>query len=232
MYENIYRYFTLENSLAAISAIPFTDHTLATDGYNCQIHKINLQGDTVCRYDTLRPLRRLRQGEGACYITALGCCNDIRLYFLDENLREVGFVQLKTPRICGCTINGFDEITDASVVEMNGTSYIVASSVKGAYLFDLNGKYLETLCVADANEILTDFVYLKNGYFAMATLCGSKQTLTIANESKSQSLVLDRGLVLRMLIPTESGLYALFGESYIYNRIIKLNPENIYPPLP
>lgn len=226
MKENIYRNFTLNNSLAAISAIPYENHTLATDGANCFIHKIDTEGSYLCGYNTLRPLRRIRLTDNQCFVTALGCCGDRRLYFLDENLLEKGFVELETPRIYRCS-RQLSEITDASVITIGSQKFIAASFTKGAYLFDMKGNLLEKLCETEGDEILTDFVYLDNDTFAMVTLCENKQILTVSNGIESQNHVIDRNYVLRMLIPRNGEIYGLFGQNYIYNRIIKIFSENI-----
>ncbi len=347
MTENIYRNFTLNNSLAAISAVPLENQTLATDGKNCIIHQIDTCGRDMGCKTTLRPLRRLRNYSFDCTFTALGCCNDKTLYFLDSNLTEAGAVRLDTRGLlncrsfsgyyshhsCGCNngcnggcnsgcnggcnngcnngcnggcnngcnggcnsgcnggcsngcnggCNGgcnsgcnsgcnngcgngcnsgnnkrnggcssgsggicnnggscnnnfsmlctwdcglgsepFSELTDASLTQIGNETYIVGVFPKGAYLFDLNGNLAEQLCKTDGSEILTDFIHLQNGIFAMSTICGNLRTVTVYNNGNTQSSILDRCHSLRMLIAHNGEIYGLFGQNYIYNRIMKI----------
>lgn len=282
MNSSIYRNFILDNSLAAVSAIPFADHTLATDGINCVIHRIDLDGcDHVCR-KTLRPLRRLRRNSQNCIISALGCCNDRRLYLFDDNLRELGSIELQSPRNCNngcdcgceyehhsrcdcrighgcgggcghhndcgslnygcngnwsssaCVFDGgrYSEITDASVITTQGQTYIVAAFRDGAYLYDADGKCLTRLCKTDGDEVLTDFIYTSDHTYAMATLCGRTQTVTVSKGGNLQSGVLDKGYRLRMIMEQNGEIYGLFGRNYIYNRIINIFSENISLPRP
>ena len=301
MTENIYRNFTLNNSLAAISATPLENQTLATDGTNCIIHQIDANGRNMGCINTLRALRRLRNYSFNCTYTALGCCNDKTLYFLDENLTETGAVRLDTRSLlncrilngyysfsnCGCNSgcnnsgcgsgcsngcnngcgnncnngcgssggcgngcnsgcnsgcnNGcnigcsmlctwdcglgsepFSELTDASLTQIGNETYIVGVFPKGAYLFDLNGRLTEQLCKTEGSEILTDFIHLPSGIFAMSTLCGNLRTVTVHDNGNIQSCILDRSHTLRMLIDVNGEIHGLFGQNYIYNLIMKI----------
>ena len=285
MNSNIYRNFILDNSLAAVSAVPYADHTLATDGINCVIHQIDSGGSNLSCHKTLRPLRRLRNEPRNSIITALGCCNERKLYFLDENLRESGYIKLQSPYDCNggcdreqeyncddrcdcrsggcdngcnrgngcnggcgsidygcngnwssssCVFDGslYSDITDASMITMGEQNYIVAAFRKGAYLYDADGKCLTRLCKTDGDEILTDFIYIPDDTYAMATLCGNTQTVTVSKNGNIQSGILDKGYRLRMLFEQNGDIYGLFGRSYIYNRIIKIFSQNISLPRP
>lgn len=229
MLDNIYRSFTLNNSHAAISATVDSLETLATDGFECQIYRLNTDGDTIQCHQTFRPYRRLRT-YGGCLITALGCCEgNLNVYFLTENFRENDYITLNSS--CGSNCNwgcsNWGELTDASLTQIGNDTYIIGVFRKNAFLFDLDGKRLTRLCTADNNEILTDFVSLTNGSYAMGTLCGNHQTITVSDGNNIQSCALSRTHVLRMLIPQGDELFGLFGRGYIYNRIIKIYSNGI-----
>lgn len=231
MWNNIYRNFILNNSLGAVSAITDENSTFATDGFECKIHEFDSENNYIDCHRTIRPYRRLRSNDNGCGNTALGCCNSARVYFLSENFRETGYVQLDISCEwgcgCSCGCDDLSEITDAMLVNSGNETYIIGAFRKSAYLFDINGNRLTKLCSADGNEILTDFVTLGSNSFAMGTLCGNSQTVTVSEGDNIQSAVLARGHTLRMLIPSGNELYGLFGREYIYNRIIKIYSNGI-----
>ena len=201
-------------------------NTLATDGINCRIYQFDLNCSccTQCCKDTPRPYRRLRCNiDGS--ITALGCCNTARVYYLDCNYCETGYTDLDTLIRNSC--DSYGGLTDASVTVIGNESFIVGVFEKAAYLFDQSGKRLTKLCAAEENEILTDFVANGNNIFAMSTTCNSRQTITVSNGGSIQSGILERGYTLRMLIPKGDEIYGLFGRSYIYNRIIKIYSNGV-----
>lgn len=229
MLNNINRSFILNNSHAAISAILDLSETLATDGFECEIYRINQQGDIIQCMQTFRPYRRLRYNNGG-QTTALGCCSsNPNIYFLTDNFRENHYVTLNIACSgnCNCGCNTTWELTDASLTTIGNDTYIIGAFRKNAFLFDLEGKRLTRLCSADKNEILTDFVSLTNGNYAMGTLCGSTQTITVSDGENIQSCVLSKNYVLRMLIPKGDELFGLFGQGYIYNKIIKIYSNGI-----
>ena len=237
MLKSTYRNFILDNSLAAVSAIPYTDYTLATDGSTCVIHKIAPDGTNLHCHPTLRPLRRIRSVDSDCLITALGCCNNPNLYILNHHLAEQDSIEIRLPYRsynADCTTYGFcnheegiAEMTDASIVTIGSQRYIAVAYTKGAYLYDLNGICLAQLCKTDCNEILTDFICLPDGAFAMVTLCGNTQTFSICRNDTMQSAVLSHSRRLRMLIEENGEIYGLFGKNYIYNQIIKIFSDSI-----
>lgn len=231
MADNIYRNFILNNSLAAISAVALDDITLATDGQECKIHEFDVAGNFNEYHCTARAYRRLRVNDQTCLTTALGCCNSAKVYFLSDRFRENDYVELDTSceHNCGCVCGceDFSELTDASITVVGNEELIVGAFRKSAYLFDMDGRRLTRLCTADDGEILTDFISLGNGIYAMGTLCGNTQTVTVSDNGNTQSAILSRGYTLRMLIPDGSEIYGLFGRNYIYNRIIKIYSNGI-----
>ena len=108
------------------------------------------------------------------------------------------------------------------VTSIGNEMYIIGAFRQSAYLFDSDGKKLTKLCSTEDNEVLTDFVSLGNGVFAMGTLCGNTQTITVSDGETVQSGILPRGYTLRMLIPEGNILYGLFGRNYLYNLIVKI----------
>lgn len=231
MTDNIYRNFTLDNSLSAVSAVVLENSTLATDGHECTIHELNINGNYNCRHRTTRAYRRLRDIGNNCNYTALGCCNSARIYFLNSFLRETDYTELdttcKNSCSCSCGCDDFGELTDGSLTTIGGELYIIGAFRKSAYLFDMNGKRLTRICETEGNEILTDFISVGNDTFAMGTLCGNTQTITVSANGDVQTANLNRNHTLRMLIPDGDEIYGLFGHNYIYNRIIKIYSNGI-----
>lgn len=220
------RSFILNNSLAAVSALPLDDSTLATDGFNCHIHIFELDGSFREKAETQRAYRRLRSDLRTNQLTALGCCNENRLYFIDENYNECGFIELDTSCDfgcrCDCGCDDLSEVTDASLTTIGEERFIVGAFRRSAYLFDMNGRRLTKLCETDDDEILTDFVHAGNDLFALSTLNNRTRTITVSDNGCIQSAILSRTHTLRMLIAMDDGIYGLFGQNYIYNRIIKI----------
>lgn len=231
MEENNCRGFILSNSLAAVSAVPFDNYTCATDGVECLIHRFELDGTSDDCIRTIRAYRRLRRNSDTCTTTALGCCNSNRLYFLTDNYIEQGYTELDVSCEygcgCDCLCDDLSEVTDASVTVIGSDEYIVAAFRKSAYLFDMNGKRLTRLCVAEEDELLTDFIYPESGLFAMSTFRNNRFTITVSDNGTVHNAILERGNTLRMLIPLEDGIYGLFGRNYIYNRIIKIYSDGV-----
>ncbi len=218
--------FTLNNSLAATSATLNSDEIVAVDGINCLFHRLNQCGDYLCSESALRNYRRLRRGTENSY-TALACCEQARVYFLDRALNEFCFVTLDADDGCGytcsCGCEDFRELTDASVTSIGSEQFIIGAFRKSAFLFDINGKRLSKLCEADRNEILTDFIQVAPETYAMGTLRGDVTTVTVSENGIAKSAILERGHTLRMLFSNESGeIFGLFGKNYIYNKIVKI----------
>ena len=220
MLDNIYMNFTLNNRRAAVSAMPCDGAVFATDGADNKIFAIDRSGNTIECISSVRPYRRMRR-DGHCGVTALGCCNGTaRIYYLTDDFRETGYTNFQTG--CTCKCHRYSELTDAMVTSIGNEMYIIGAFRQSAYLFDSDGKKLTKLCSTEDNEVLTDFVSLGNGVFAMGTLCGNTQTITVSDGETVQSGILPRGYTLRMLIPEGNILYGLFGRNYLYNLIVKI----------
>lgn len=239
-----YTQFILPNSYAAVSAMMQNERIYATDGIECKIHTFVSDGTAVDTLCTLRPYRRLRTYSTTEMMTALGCCNQNRVYFIDGNFLERGFVELDsscgTEQNCGCgcgcncAINsdvcscGADGLIDASLTCIDNQAYIVGVFPKTACLFDMNGKRVTRVCQADCGEILTDFINPKQDLFAFSSLKGNIRTVTVSENGISQSAILGRGHTLRMLIYSENNeIHGLFGNNYIYNRMIPIYRNGI-----
>ena len=212
-----YRRFILPNSLAAVSVMTKNETTYATDGIECRIHVFDENGVRCGCVDTLRPYRRLRSNGSCQNMTALGCCNQARLYFLDENFSEIGYVELEkscngeTDCGCGCGCNcsvnresfsvSPNEFTDASLTRIGNEEYIVGVTPKNACLFDTCGRRVAKICQAECGEIITDFINPRNDFFAMITQNGKIRTVTVSKDGIEQSAILVNGYTLRMLVP-------------------------------
>ncbi len=222
MQNNIRRSFILKNSLAAVSVMFSDEGFIASDGIECYIHRFDANRRYVCSTETVRPYRRIRSFNGC--ITALGCnCGEPELYLLDENIDEYDYVRLDISGCgCSCGCEDFGELTDASLTMIGSEIFIIGVFRGGAYLFDSSGKRLTKLCATSQNEILTDFISPGNDVFAMSTLDGSIRMITVRDNGRESSAILERGHTLRMLFEHEGDIYGLFGKSYIYNRIIKI----------
>lgn len=233
MTENTQKSFTLYNRLAAISAQPLCDRIIATDGLNCNIYLVNENrccNEFIC---TVRPYRRLRTACDGGY-TALSCCGNNNLYFLDNSFCENEYVMLNSTESCNCNercCSSLGSLTDAMQVCIGSNTFIIGSFTHGAYLFDSNGKRLTQLCSTDKCEELTDFITFGDEKYAMSTICGSKQTVTVNDSGTLLSATLDRSYILRMLLAENGTVYGLFGRNYIYNRLIPIysNGQLILP---
>lgn len=208
------RSFMLNNSLAAVSAVPLSETTLATDGIDSKIHIFNRNGTQNDCTETVRPYRRLRRNESNGNLTALSCCNERRIYFINPEYRELGYSELE--------LNGECELSDASITVIGNEPFIVGATRSNAYLFDINGKMLEPLCEADRSEAITDFIRPRNNLYALATESNGSKIVTVYDGDNRFSAILSRGISLRMLIYKEPVILGLFGFGYIYNRIIPI----------
>lgn len=219
--------FILNNSLAAVSAVMKDGRIHATDGFENIIHRFDGDGTFIEHIDVLRPYRRLRNDSESPCFTALGCsCSSGRLYFLNSNFTETGYTDIDTscPQGCGCSkgCDDLSEVTDASLTFIGEERFIVAAFRKSAYLFDMNGRRLTRLCSAEADEILTDFISAGNGVFAMSTLRNSTRTVTVSDNGKIFTGILDPSYSLRMIFYFNGDIYGLFGRGYIYNYICRI----------
>ncbi len=228
--------FVLNNSLAAVSAINKDDRIIATDGFNCNIHFFDRGGNSCGSGSTLRPYRRLRYDDQSDSYTALGCCNQTVIYCIDNNLNENGYITLSTAdENCncecncqsGCGVADCSELTDASIARIGGELFIIGAFTKSAYLFDTNGRRLTKLCTADRDETLTDFISFGEEKYAMSTVNNGLRTIAVSENGVTQNGILNRNLSLRMLFEKDQTIYGLFGQSYIYNRIIPIYSNGI-----
>ncbi len=229
MNNNFNRSFTLNNCLAAVSAIPYCEYTYATDGHNCCIHIISNEScDDECCRSTLRPYRKLRLNPTVGQRTALGNCTGRRIYLLSENFCETGYIDLNTSRsnTCGCG-STYGELQDASLICIGNEPFIVGVFAKNAFLYDSEGNRLTRLSSAEGDEILTDFICAGNELYAMATLCGRTQTISVSDNGILHSSILQNCFTLRMLIPDGNEIYGLFGHNYIYNKIHKIYSNGV-----
>lgn len=217
---NSRRTFTLNNSLAAVSAVPLEDTTLATDGNNCKIHVFEADGRYSECIQTVRAYSRLRRDGQSDSFTALGCCNSTNVYFIDENYNENASVLLDAP--CDCNNSGINGLTDAMLTCVDGERFILGAFAQGAYLFDMNGERLSVLCASEQNEILTDFITFGEDRYAYSTLCGNTRTVTVSDNRTVLSSNLERDYTLRMLFAYDDTVYGLFGRNYLYNHIIPI----------
>lgn len=224
--------FTLNNSLAAISATIVDNGIIASDGIGCSFHFFDESGNFCRTGDAFRPYRKIRKRECDEFFTALGCCERSLVYFLDCNLNEYCVIELETENGCSCSCNcgcdEFTELTDASITRISDENYIIGAFRKSAYLFDMNGKRLEKLCETAKGELLTDFVSIGQNTYAMGTLQKNNVTVSVFDNGKIQSAFLEKGFTLRMLMPSENReIFGLFGNNYIYNKIIKIYSDGI-----
>ncbi len=228
MENNSNRSFLLDNCLAAVSAIPFSQCTYATDGHNCCIHIINNNGCDNCCRPTFRAYRKMRLNPAAGQVTALGQCSGRRIYLLSEDFCEKGYIDLNTSRQngCGCG-NSSGQLEDASLVCIGSEIFIVGAFSDSVYLFDSDGKKVSRLCNAENHESITDFIYPKSELFALATLCGRNQTVTISDNGILHSAILQGCYTLRMLFSEGDDIYGLFGQNYIYNKIYKIYSNGV-----
>lgn len=225
--------FILNNNLTADSAAIRDCETLATDGLTPQIQKFDRCGKFTDAISTARPYRKLRYVEQNQSFTAFSCCNRPLIYCTDGCFNENGRILLDTTEESDC--NGtiyygsecFSELTDASVTFIGDAIFFIGAFANGAYLFDISGKRLARLCKTEKNEILTDFISFGNEKYAMSTLKNGTRTITVSDNKKIQSGVLSPDISLKMLISDGEEVYGLFGQGYIYNRILPIYTNGI-----
>lgn len=216
--------FTLNNSLAAISAVKRNEAITATDGQSRQILVFNADGVQTDCVSATRAYRRLRHINDIGY-SALSCCESPDVYMLDSGFNEIARVTLDIP--CDCAKRGINGIFDAELILRGGEIFITAAFAKGAYLFNKSGERLSRLCKADCGEMLTDFITLGEDSYAFATLCKGAQTVSVSENGCVYSGVLPRKYVLRMLFCENAKVYGLFGRNYLYNHIIPIYVNGI-----
>lgn len=110
-------------------------------------------------------------------------------------------------------------MTDASSVSADGQRFFIAAFERAAFLFDSGGTPIRQLCKAECHETITDFISFGEERFAFGTRNGKFTVITVSDNGKTQSAVLDSNLSLRMLFAVDGCVYGLFGYAYIYNRI-------------
>lgn len=221
--------FTLDNRLAAVSAINDGSAVLATDGISCCVRRICgcRQSDAV---GTLRPYRRLRRASDGVGYTAISC-EGSRIYRLNDAFCECGYTELESGCGCGCRCGCSDEcdycLTDAMTVSIGEKAFYIGAFGHSAYLFDNTGKRLSKLCETARSEYLDSFISFGAERYASVTSCGSSQTVTVSDGGRLQSALLGRCGVLRMLFAEGEVIYGLFGRNYLYNRIIPIYSQGI-----
>lgn len=225
--------FVLNNNMTADSAAIRDGKTLAADGLSSQIQIFDLCGSYCDCASTARPYRKLRHVTQNQSFTAISCCNRPLIYCTDGCFNENGRILLDITVGSDCNAcfptdsECFLELTDASVTFIGDTAFFIGAFAKGAYLFDIDGKRLTRLCKTDRNEILTDFISFGNEKYAMSTLKNGIRTVTVSDNKKTQSGVLSPALSLKMLMSEGENVYGLFGQSYIYNRIIPIYTNGV-----
>ena len=219
--------FVLNNSLAAISANLSNDGIIATDGLNCTLHFFDTEGNFERNERSIRPYRRLRKSPCGDYYTAITNCESARVYFLDSHLNEFCLTELQQEGALSCRCYEPDVLIDASITTIGNESFIIGAFQKSAFLFDMNGNRLQKLCKTDNCEILTDFVSLGQDFYAMSTFKNKTRTISVSDNGIVKSVLLSNDLNLRMLLPQEGTLFALFGSNYIYNKIIKIYSNGV-----
>ena len=132
---------------------------------------------------------------------------------------------------CNCLSNSENtncsELADASIARIGGECFLVGTFAKNAYLFDINGKNPTKLCTADRDERLTDFIVFGEEKYAMSTIKNGLRTIAVSENGITQNGILNRNLSLRMLFANDQTVYGLFGQNYIYNRIIPIYSNGI-----
>ncbi len=121
-----------------------------------------------------------------------------------------------------CDTNGCSELTDAMITRIGNECFFIGAFSKSAYLFDVNGRRLTRLCSTERGERITDFITFGEEKYAMSTIKNGIRCVSISENGVTQSAVLGCRFSLRMLFEQGGTIYGLFGQSYIYNRIIPI----------
>lgn len=217
--------FMLDNSLAATSALIKDGNIYAADGKECNAHIFDLCGNFSHRIGTARAYARLRFDGDSNVFSALSCGCDGRIYCIDERFNEIGFTRISALSGRSCESSA---MTDASAVTLDGERFFTVSYEKAAFLYDSHGGPIRQLCKADNDEIITDFIMFGEERFAFGTQKCGFTLITVSDNGKVFTSMLDRGLTLRMLFSKEDTVYGLFGYSYIYNRICPIYTDGVF----
>ena len=206
--------FTLENSLAAVSAALKGGFVYATDGAECKVYRI---AECVCGcfYTTRRPYRRLRfdPGSGGERGTALsGDCR--RIFGFCGDFYETGYLEPDVPS------GGY--LTDANVFYSGNTRYYAVSTGESAYTYDRCGNRSALLYAPPSGAVIEDFLAISPDYFAAGYVLNGMKFVSVTQNGNAYNAAVPEDIILRMLIAGDDGIYALFGEKYVYNRITKI----------
>lgn len=231
MDENLISAFILNNRLTAVSAAINDENIFATDGINNAVYIYDFHGGFIDEIPTIRNYRMLRSNDFCGGFTALDVnCNCNRLYFLSDDFTESGYIELDTSfgNTNPCPCMGGRSITDASLTQIGSEYFIIGVFQRNAYLFDASGKRLTRLCTVNEDELLSGYISSDGEGKALWVEKYGKSIVTISKNDISHNAFVGNNCNLRMLFERKGNIYGLFGQSYIYNRIVKLYGDGIF----
>ncbi|MBP5156201.1 MAG: hypothetical protein J6252_06450 [Clostridia bacterium] len=222
MAENAFS-FVLDNRLAAVTGVFSGGKVYAADGIDPRIYDVTSRGsECSCSegcgcYDacpTARPYRVVRsdpEPSGRRFTAVTG--DSARIYTLDGCFAETGFI---APRTGGRTV-----IDACAYRSGNGTS-IAAAFGNAALGFSGNGEYKELLWRAPEDSFINSFWALTPDYCAACYSRNGTDFFTVLENGIERTAPVPAGLNLRSVFAGDDGLYGLFGENYLYNRIARI----------
>ena len=222
MAENAFS-FVLDNRLAAVTGVFSGGKIYAADGIGPRIYDVASRGDECACSEgcgcheacpTVRPYRVVRsypEPSGKRFTAVTG--DSARIYTLDGCFAETGFI---APRTGGRTV------TDACAYRSGNGSGIAAVFADAACGFGMNGEYKELLWRAPEGAFINSFWALTPDYCAACYSRNGTDFLTVRENGKESISPVPAGLNLRSVFAGDDGLYGLFGENYLYNRIARI----------
>lgn len=220
MSESIFK-FTLENCLAATSAVKSAGDYYAADGIEPLVFRP--AGDpSVCRppecpIKTCRPYSALRADPQAVfgrYSAAVPRTGTV--YSLDGCFRETGAAQLYAPE------GESGVLADANIYYSSGEPLICGAYARGAYSYSrTGGAAAEKLYTPPDDGDIKSFLYLGNGNYA-AVISRNGLNFIAVREGALQTDEVPARFVPRFVFAGDDGLYCLFGEGYIYNSVARV----------
>lgn len=222
MAENAFS-FVLDNRLAAVTGAFSGGETYAADGIDPRIYNVTSRGSECgCRegcgcYEactSARPYRVLRadpDSAGKRFTAVTG--DNARVYSLDGCFAETGYI---VPRTGGRTV------TDACVYLSEGERRIAAVFGNAACGFGTDGSFKELLWRAPDGAYINSFWALTPDYRAACYTENGMDFFTVSENGRESAVPVPAGLNLRSVFAGDDGLYGLFGENYLYNRIARI----------
>ena len=214
--------FVMDDGLAAVTCCIAGDGIYAADGAQARICNVASRTDECgCKAGcgcygccpTMRPYRVVRADpmDPERFTAVTG--SDGKVYLLNGCFTETGYI---TPE------NGGRTIYDACICYSGGEPALAAAYGNGAYVFDLGGGYKGELWQAPEDSFVNSFWALSPKYCAACYTQNGTEFLEVKENGRTRIAPVPRNVCLREVLAGDDGLYGLFGEKYVYNRLARI----------